>query len=93
MQIHLFLKYFRIFNYQTVPLIKYNHRRKFGFGVLRIQVEKEENGNNEEKKKREEIGRRLGEIGTNLCLSTLDMKASTEFCKTEFRVQQKGISN
>lgn len=51
MQIHLFLKYFRIFNYQTVPLIKYNHRRKFGFGVLRIQVEKEENGNNEEKKK------------------------------------------
>lgn len=45
------------------------------------------------KKKREEIGRRLAEIETNLCLSTLDMKASTECYKTEFRVQQKGSPN
>lgn len=45
------------------------------------------------KKKREEIGRRRGEIGTTLFLSTLDMKAFAECFKTEFRVQQKGISN
>lgn len=77
-----------------MSLIKYSHRRKIEFGVLKIQVEKEENGINEEKKKkREEVGRRWGEIETTLFLSTLDMKAFTECFKTEYRVQQKGISN
>lgn len=62
-----------------MSLIKYSHRRKSEFGVLKIQVKKEENGINEEKtKKREEIGKTLGEIGTTLFLSTLDMKAFTE---------------
>lgn len=45
------------------------------------------------RKKREQMGSRRDEIGTILFLSTLDIKAFNECYKTEFRVQQKGISN